>query len=85
MIGNYIADFYCHDAKLVMELDGSQHFDPLEREKDNQRTAYFHTLVLRVLRFSNLDINRKFDSVCHAIIIAADACNVKISLNYDDK
>jgi very-short-patch-repair endonuclease len=40
-IGNYIADFYCHDAKLVIELDGSQHYQPSEREKDNLRSAYF--------------------------------------------
>ena len=81
MIGNYIADFYCHNAKLIIELDGSQHYDPLEREKDNQRTSYFHTLGLRVLRFSNLDVTRNFDGVCQAIILAADYCNVKISLN----
>ena len=81
MIGNYIADFYCHDAKLIIELDGSQHYEPLEREKDNARTAYFHTLGLRVLRFSNLDISRNFNGVCEAIILAAAHCKVTISVN----
>ena len=81
MIGNYIADFYCHDAKLIIKLDGSQHYEPLEREKDNARTAYFHTLGLRVLRFSNLDISRNFNGVCEAIILAAAHCKVTISVN----
>ena len=46
VIGNYIVDFYCHRAKLVVELDGSQHYDPAEMEKDAQRTRYLESLGL---------------------------------------
>ncbi|MBE6976547.1 MAG: endonuclease domain-containing protein [Ruminococcaceae bacterium] len=70
VIGNYIVDFYCHQAKLVIELDGSQHCTPAEKEYDNRRTAYLQSLGLTVLRFSNLDIFKKFDNVCAAIDMA---------------
>ena len=40
VLGRYIADFYCAQAGLVLELDGSQHYEPEEQEKDAQRTAY---------------------------------------------
>ena len=65
--GNYIVDFYCHQAKLVVELDGSQHCDPDEMEYDRKRTTYLHAQGLEVLRFSNLDVMRQFRSVCEAI------------------
>ena len=71
VIGNYIADFYCHKAKLVVELDGSQHYDPQEMEKDRKRTQYLQTQGIRVLRFTNLDIQRGFRDVCEAIDMAA--------------
>lgn len=41
IIGNYIADFYCHEAQLVLELDGSQHLDSKAIEYDARRTSYF--------------------------------------------
>ena len=67
VVGNYIADFYCHQAKLAVELDGSQHYDPAEMEKDRKRTQYLESQGVRVLRFTNLDIQRQFRSVCEAI------------------
>ena len=67
VIGNYIADFYCHKAKLVIELDGSQHYEPEQNEKDKKRTAYFESLDIKVIRFSNLDILRNFQEVCEMI------------------
>ena len=67
IIGSYIADFYCHRAKLVIELDGSQHYDTSEMEKDAQRTQYLESLGLKVLRFTNLDVRRHFQDVCEAI------------------
>ena len=67
VIGNYIADFYCHGAKLVVELDGSQHYDPAEAQKDDVRTQYLESLGICVLRFSNLDILRRFEDVCAQI------------------
>ena len=67
VIGNYIADFYCHKAKLVVELDGSQHYTPDEQAYDRKRTAYLESQGLFVLRYSNLDVLRKFDNVCEAV------------------
>ena len=67
VIGNYIADFYCHQAKLVVELDGSQHYSPEEQEYDARRTNYLHSQGLCVMRFSNLDVMQRFCDVCAAI------------------
>ena len=67
VIGNYIDDFYCHQAKLVVELDGSQHYDPGEKKYDQKRTDYLQSQGLTVLRFSNLDVMCRFRSVCEAI------------------
>ena len=83
IIGSYIADFYCHEAKLLIELDGSQHYEPEQRDRDNARTSYFHEFGIKVLRFSNLDIDRNFDGVCQAIILALEHCNTKASLDLE--
>ena len=71
VIGNYIVDFYCHQARVVVELDGSQHYDPAQQEQDLQRTAYLKKQGLTVLRFTNLEVTGQFSSVCQAI---DDAC-----------
>ena len=73
VIGNYIVDFYCHQAKLVVELDGSQHCEPEEIVYDQIRTAYLQSQGLEVLRFSNLDVMRQFQSVCEVIDCMAKA------------
>ena len=65
--GAYIADFYCHKAKLVMELDGSQHCEPGNLEYDRQRTAYLEKEGLYVMRISNRDVNERFRAVCEAV------------------
>ena len=67
VIGNYIVDFYCHQAKLVVELDGSQHYDPEGISRDAERTQYLESVGLMVLRFSNLDVLKRFSSVCETI------------------
>ena len=67
VIGHYIADFYCHKAKLVVELDGSQHRTPEEIHYDQNRTLFLQSQGLSVLRFSNLDVMRQFESVCEVI------------------
>ena len=69
VIGNYIVDFYCHKAKLAVELDGSQHYTPEEQEKDQIRTHYLEQQGVLVLRFSNLDVIRQFRNVCESIDI----------------
>ena len=70
IIGNFIADFYCHKAGLVIELDGSQHYDPQKMEYYRKRTEYLEAQGLRVLRFTNTDIQQRFRGVCEAIDIA---------------
>lgn len=67
IIGPFIVDFYCASAKLVIELDGSQHYEEQGQSYDAERTAYLEALGLKVLRFSNADINSRFKSVCEAI------------------
>ena len=68
IIGNYIVDFYCHSAGLVIEVDGTQHYEDAGQEYDRERDAFMRSLGLTVLRYSNADINRRFDSVCEDIL-----------------
>ena len=67
VFGNYIVDFYCACAKLAVELDGSQHYEPEMMEYDEQRTKYLNRFGITVLRFSNLDIWENFSGVCEKI------------------
>ena len=66
-IDHYIADFYCHAAKLVIELDGSQHYEAEGLEHDKARTEVLESYGLRVVRFSNLELERNFQGVCTVI------------------
>ena len=67
-IDGYIADFYCHEAKLVIELDGFQHFTPDGITYDEARTQVLNAHGLTVLRFTNPDIDERFAAVCQQII-----------------
>ena len=67
IIGKYIVDFYCARAKLVVELDGSQHYEPEAKRKDIHRTQYLNSQGIEVLRFSNLEVLRQFENVCSFI------------------
>lgn len=67
VIGNYIVDFYCAQAKLVIELDGSQHFNDISAENDRQRDEFMQSLGLTVLRYSNAEINCNFKNICEDI------------------
>ena len=66
-VGNYIVDFYCYGAKLVVELDGSQHCTQEQIEYDHRRTEFLQKQGLLVLRFSNRDVTERFRSVCETI------------------
>lgn len=68
VIGPYIVDFYCASARLVIELDGSQHFEETGLASDRERDKYLSGLGLRVLRYANADVNRNFTSVCEDIL-----------------
>ena len=67
IIGRFIVDFYCACAKLVIEIDGSQHYVPQGMAHDAERSAFLSALGLEVLRFSNRDIHRDFRGVCEQI------------------
>ena len=66
-IGNYIADFYCAKAQLVVELDGGEHYTPEQIERNKIRTTELENMNLTVLRFLNRDIDRNFSAVCEYI------------------
>ncbi len=66
-IGNYIVDFYCYRAKLIIELDGSQHCEPAAIAYDKRRTDYLSRQGFYVIRVSNLDVQRNFRAVCEYI------------------
>ena len=73
VVGPYIVDFYCASAKLVIELDGSQHYEDEHQARDRARDEYLQGLGLTVLRFSNLDVNQSFEGVCQEILKYIDA------------
>ncbi len=68
-IGGYIADFYCPSKRLVIEIDGSQHFTKDSQEYDEIRTNFFEGLDIEVLRFTNAEINTNIDGVVQKIMM----------------
>ena len=66
-IDRYIVDFFCHDANLVVELDGGQHYEPDAQNYDIHRTQILESYGLFVLRFTNIDIQKNFRGVCETI------------------
>ena len=77
-IGNFIADFYCFQAKLVIELDGGGHYNPESEKKDIFRTEKLEEFGFEVIRFCNTDVDQNFYAVCTVIDEA-----VKKKCNYD--
>ena len=71
VLGKYIADFYSSEAKLAIELDGSQHYEVDEIEKDAERTAFLEGYGLTVIRIPNNEVGRDFQGVCEYIDAAA--------------
>ena len=67
VLGKYIADFYSAEAKLVIELDGSQHYEPDEIQKDADRTAFLKEYGLHVIRIPNSEVTGNFRGVCEYI------------------
>lgn len=66
-IGSYVADFYCSDAKLIVEIDGSQHYTDEGKKHDDNRTYVINQYGVEVLRFSNYDVDTNFQGVCYEI------------------
>ena len=67
VLGQYIVDFYIASRKIVIELDGSQHYEQVHQKKDILRDQYLTGIGCRVLRYSNADINHRFAEVCRDI------------------
>ena len=76
VIDDYIVDFYCHKARLIIELDGSQHFEEKGLTADSIRTEKIESRDLTVIRIPNNEVNKNFNGVCEFI----DMC-VKESLD----
>ena len=70
VLGKYIADFYSAEARIVIELDGSQHYEKENSEKDAERTAFLESYGLTVIRIPNNEVIRNFRGVCEYIDIA---------------
>ena len=68
VIGQYVVDFYCANAKIVIELDGSQHYTESAMKKDEKRDKFLNEFGITVLRYSNYDINTNFKGVCNDIL-----------------
>ncbi len=68
VINKYIVDFYIASAKIVIELDGSQHYEYEGIKNDSQRDEHLNGLGIKVLRYSNKDINCNFEAVCQDIL-----------------
>jgi very-short-patch-repair endonuclease len=68
VLAGYIADFYCHEARLVIELDGRQHAQPDAAWYDEQRTKVLESMGIRVTRFSSQDALKRTDAVARAIL-----------------
>ena len=76
VIGPYIVDFYCASAKLVVELDGSQHYSTTGSAADQERDAFLMKLGFNVIRYSNAEVNQNFDAVCADILSHIDSASV---------
>ena len=67
MIGQFIVDFYCAKAGLIVELDGGGHYDPAAQKRDSERTQKLESDGYKLIRFSNRDIDKNFYGVCTVI------------------
>ncbi len=67
VLGKYVADFYSAEAKLVIELDGSQHYEESGIQKDTERTTFLEGYGLKIIRIPNNEVSRNFRGVCEYI------------------
>ena len=76
VIGSYIVDFYCSKAKIVIELDGSQHFSEENALVDRARDEYLKQQGIKVLRYNNVEVDQNFRGVCDAILQELAKCHL---------
>ena len=67
VLGKYVADFYSASAKIIVELDGSQHYESVSMKKDEERTKYLEEYGLKIIRIPNNEVNQNFRGVCEYI------------------
>lgn len=67
VIDNFIVDFYCHQAKLIIELNGSQHYSEEGLAYDKERSNVLNSYNLKVIRFSNYEVDNNFEELCKTI------------------
>ena len=84
IISNYILDFFCHEAKLAIELDGSQHCEPEALAYDRKRTAHLQSLGITLVRYSNFDIHNNFEGVCQHILTLLEVKGFHPSVTFGD-
>ena len=70
VIGRFIVDFYCHQANLVVEVDGGVHLE--QAEYDRERDTYLQSHGFDILRFTNQEVNRSLETVLAVILQACD-------------
>ena len=68
VLGNYLLDFYCAEAKIAIELDGAQHYEQKGKEKDAEREKFLGEQGIKVLRYTNIELNQNFNGVCLDIL-----------------
>jgi len=68
LFDRYIVDFYISELKTIIEVDGSQHFEPERQASDRERDTFFHKKGFRVLRYTNQEIDLQFENVCQDIL-----------------
>ncbi|MDR3526996.1 MAG: DUF559 domain-containing protein [Rhizomicrobium sp.] len=78
----YVADFCCHSAKLIVELDGDQHGADAAVAYDAERTTYLNSRGYRVLRFANGEVLRELDRVVDSIVQAAASPHPKNAAHF---
>lgn len=67
-IGDFIVDFFIAEKRVVIEIDGAQHFEPVNKNADKHRDDELLKLGITVLRYSNYEINKNFEAVCNDIL-----------------
>ena len=85
VIGRYVVDFYCAEADLVIELDGSQHFEQDGLTDDKKRDEYLRSKGLEVVRYPNNQINEDFEAVCVDILNRVEKSSLDCRSESEDK
>jgi very-short-patch-repair endonuclease len=85
VIGHYIADFYCQKVKLIIEIDGSQHYDVQQEDYDTKRTGYFNSLGIKVIRFTNADIMNNIEGVCEVIDLTVTELSLGLEPTFENR